>query len=617
MNNNTLNETDGASDEIKGETYSITERWIILLVIYIVSLILCIIYMCFRIDAKQFSFSLFVLCLIYSSFFVMLNVISLFDLLYSNEVGMVKFVNMISIYYDNFEKLDKILGFLIFNIVIDILESGYYSIWKKFFDCLIRIRKRIPTHLFIIIVRLIIAGIILGISIKYKERFNLGNKPLDYIRIILDVFGMLKIYSNVGFFMIHLILDYRRKKDQLKIDRYFRYSKIKIIEKTEKYMKKVNDSYNELKKDAKIFEINKHPDYREYLKKIYKEMKEKVIEYGYEVNNEENNLHFNNIPNNNNINDNNDNTNSNYNINLQGPEINSNNTMAVNVYSNQYDFQNNTKQIEINKEDNTNDKVKKDDFDPSNNIRKFKKAVRKINKLKKLYHEIDKEKEEDSKRLSMNKKCTIKFVILFIAFSIVLITDFLLPITFDPEDDFTKSAEPTGKRQKFDSIETLIIAVILIYPFSVLLSSYTIIMIYATNRKNYISGDYLYDKQINDNINLLKTVQIICGYSFPILYCNIYFWRASDTHGHYGKPKFYETSFIPDYTFKQGITVFMIAKIIVIIGSMIGSYYFSSWEIFKNDLGELDKSDDSKYDQSELNKIYKEKGGVVHFLDKQ
>ncbi len=65
MNNNPLNETNIASDEIKGETYSTTERWIIFLVIYTVSLILCIIYMCFRIDGKQFSFSLFVLCLIY------------------------------------------------------------------------------------------------------------------------------------------------------------------------------------------------------------------------------------------------------------------------------------------------------------------------------------------------------------------------------------------------------------------------------------------------------------------------------------------------------------------------------------------------------------------------
>ena len=146
-------------------------------------------------------------------------------------------------------------------------------------------------------------------------------------------------------------------------------------------------------------------------------------------------------------------------------------------------------------------------------------------------------------------------------------------------------------------------------------------MIYSTNRKNYISGDYLYDKDINDNISLLKTVQIVCGYSFSILYCNLYFWRTIDTHGHYGKPKFYETTFIPDYTLKQGITIFMIAKIILIVASMIGSKFSSSYVIFKiykNDLAEFNISDNGCiYDnQNELNRICQEKGQVVSFLDK-
>ena len=135
-------------------------------------------------------------------------------------------------------------------------------------------------------------------------------------------------------------------------------------------------------------------------------------------------------------------------------------------------------------------------------------------------------------------------------------------------------------------------------------------MIYTNKRKDYISGDYLYDKQINDNISLLKTVQIICGYSFSILYCNLYLWRTIDTHAHYGKPKFYDTTFIPDYTLKQGITIFMIAKIILIVCSIIGSYCCYSWKIYKNDLGEIDSSGScSRYDnQEELNKIYQEKG---------
>ena len=57
---------------------------------------------------------------------------------------------------------------------------------------------------------------------------------------------MIEIHTNVGFFMVQIILDYRRRKDQIKLNKYDIYSKIKIIEKVEKYMKNVKDSYNAL-----------------------------------------------------------------------------------------------------------------------------------------------------------------------------------------------------------------------------------------------------------------------------------------------------------------------------------------------------------------------------------
>jgi len=472
MSNKPLDETDiPASDEISGEIYSTLERWIIFIIIYVVSLILCAIYLFLRVDNKQFSYLLFALCLVYSSFFVMLNVMTMFDLMFSNEIGMVKFFDMVSIFYDVFNWVDKICGYIIFNILIAMMESGYSPIWKKFLDYWIRIGKKIPKNLCIIITRLIIAVGILTILIMFRERFDLGNNPFDYFSIILDVFGMFEIYSNVGFFIFQIILDYKQRKDGLKISRYDRYSKIKIIKSTEKYMEKVKDSYNELKRDARIFERNNHPDYHKYLQKIYKEMKEKLIEYGYQENNY---LKFNNIPNNNNTNENNtndDNNNDNNNNNPQEPD----NIMDVRVYPNRIDLQNNREQSERNMTTvNTNDRneVKNEDFDTSKNIRKFKNAVRKLNKLKKLYKEIDKETKEDSNRLNMNKKCkncTCGYVILFIAFSMVLLTDFLLPIFFDPEDDFTKSSE--GKQEKLDSIWELILGMILIYPFSVLFSS--------------------------------------------------------------------------------------------------------------------------------------------------
>ena len=143
------------------------------------------------------------------------------------------------------------------------------------------------------------------------------------------------------------------------------------------------------------------------------------------------------------------------------------------------------KNIKENKENKDNIQIKEEDFDSSKNIRKFKKAVRRINKLKKLYHTINQETNEDLDRLKMNKKCTCEFVILFIVFSIAILTDFLLPIALNAEDDFTKSVG--SKNHTFDSIVGLIVFMILIYPFSLILSSYTVMMIYTTKRKNYIS----------------------------------------------------------------------------------------------------------------------------------
>ena len=68
-----------------------------------------------------------------------------------------------------------------------------------------------------------------------------------------------------------------------------------------------------------------------------------------------------------------------------------------------------------------------------------------------------------------------------------------------------------------------------------------------------------------DNLSLIKTVQLICGYSFALLYCNLYLWIKLDKKGAFGKPKFYERIKIPDYTIKSGISIYMIVKIIWLI----------------------------------------------------
>ena len=166
MNNNPGDKTDAAaSDEIMDETLSTTESWVIFIVVYVVSLIICIIYLFRRIDVKQFSISIYLLCLIYSSLFVMLKVMTMLDLSFSNKEGMEKFFELLSIFYKVFNWVDKILGYVIFNLLIAMLESGYYPMWKKFFDYWIKIWKIIPKKLCEIIFRLIFAVGILVILI--------------------------------------------------------------------------------------------------------------------------------------------------------------------------------------------------------------------------------------------------------------------------------------------------------------------------------------------------------------------------------------------------------------------------------------------------------------------
>ena len=151
-----------------------------------------------------------------------------------------------------------------------------------------------------------------------------------------------------------------------------------------------------------------------------------------------------------------------------------------------------------------------------------------------------------------------------------------------------------------------------------MLCSYTIITVYSTTRRQYISGDFLYDKQINDNLNLLKTVEIVCGYSFALVYCNLYLWKTLDTTGDfYGNPSFYGQIIIPDYTIKHGIGVYMIIKFLIIIGTIIASLYFSNFFVFKNDLAEYNLSGDiSIYDNdNELNSILGKKNNVANFLN--
>ena len=595
------------------EIYSLGERILIYSIISLVAIISSLVYLYLRVDRHRTSWYIFLLCLIYSSIFVFLNIIAMFDLLFNNVEGFEKFSKVILIFYEIFDYIDKIFGFILFPIIISILEGGrskYKKILDGLFGCLNELYQTITRSFGIIF---IFGIVILILIIIYRDHFGLKNDPFDYLFIILDCYAIYDIYTCVGFFMIQIFVDCRRPKYEKLINRYYRYSVIKIVNQTDNYINKMKNLSEVLNKEIQNYE-KESSDYiyiRDTLKEIEKNNKRYESEGNIIINDNNNKKEdFDNNTDNKFNNVNNCNKNSEGNLvalyylqnNIPSEPSDVNNKLAHKEQQ--------TQKVEI-KENNKEKEKKKD---PVKCKKKFKKYVRRIDKLKKLYKEIEKEKDDDINRVS-NKKRTCFNFIFFLAFIIVICTDFLLPIALNFKEDFIHD----DKYEKEKSLIELIIGILFAVGLSIVCSSYTVITIFATKRRRYITGDFLYDKEINDDISLMKTVQIICGFSFAILYCNLYFWKTLDKKGVFGKPYFYKHVIIPDYTITNGISVYMIVKVIIIIVSIIGTLLFSEKPAFKNDLAEyILSSDGCKYDkQEELNKIKDQKGNIFNILNSE
>lgn len=101
---------------------------------------------------------------------------------------------------------------------------------------------------------------------------------MDYISIFFDCYGIFEIYTFVGFFMVQIFSDCKRQGNNKLTERYYRFSVIKIIEKTEKYTNKINDAYialeykiqNHNKTKSKVYYISKSSRKNEfYIKENY------------------------------------------------------------------------------------------------------------------------------------------------------------------------------------------------------------------------------------------------------------------------------------------------------------------------------------------------------------
>ena len=553
----------------------------------------------------------------------------MFDLVFNNQKGFENFSKVISKFYEVFDYIDKALGFLIFPLIIYYLESGYYTIPRKILDGLWGIIYEFIQPL-VLSLRIILCIVLLVITIKYRKHFGLGKNPFDYIFVILDCYSIIDIYMYVGFFMVQIFVDCKTQKNKKLKDRYYRYSLIKIIRKTESYINKMNKLHETLDKNIQNYDKDKSSlDYK-HMKDTYQKIDKKLKEY--QEDSHENNPNSNNNENMIDYSKANVQQTNNYNENINQ---NNNDYMGAINYLHNYNQPNDktgqqetdnqmevggeqAQNVEIKKNNEENKPKKEKKLSPVDCNKKYKKYIRRIDKLKLLYQVI--ERDYNPMTISNNRCICCYNVILFITFGIAICTDFILPIAINKRDDFIDDSGEFKKTE--ESKFALAVSVIISLAICVVTSSYTIITIYSSKRRRYISGDYLYDKKINDNLSLLKTVQFICGFSFAVIYCNLYFWKTLDKKGVFGRPYYYDQVIIPDYTLKNGITIYMIIKIIIIIISILAALIIKLTKIsfFKNDLTEFNSKSwrQSKYDDDqELNRVINENKGIVNILKRE
>ena len=595
------------------EIYTNGEIALIYTIIAIFSITISLIYLCLRINKNKLSCFIFILCFIYASLFVFLEIIAIFDLVYNNHKGFKKFSTVILKYYEIFDYIDKTFGFILFPIIIYYLESGHFTIFRKMVDGIIGVLKELVQSL-IYSFRILLFIALLIILIKYRKHYGIDNF-WDYMFIMLDCYAILDIYICVGFFLVQAIIDCKRSRNKGLTRRYRNYSLIKIINKTDDYINKMKNLSEELKKIVK--NCSKDKSSSEYInaEKVLNEVEKKLKKYESENKEIINPIIYPEVPSTDNMN--------------VGANVGFENLKDLNNEKNiKYFTLGNIKKINIKEKPvkkveikaNMTDKKKKPEDVVSCN-KKCKKYIRRIDKLKLLYKEIKKETDEkkineeieNSKKNKNPIKCCYIIILVF-SYFIAILSEFFLPFFLQRDETYI---EEKDNYEKEKSIFTLAVGVIISMFLTFICNGYTIIVIYATKRRRYITGDYLYDKQINDNINLLKTVQLICGYSFTLVYCNLYYWATLDKAKVFGVPLYRSQIIIPDYTIKSGISVFMIIKVVIIIVSIIFAFVDSKISVFKNDLAELNSccNKNKRDSDQELNQIENEKSKIFIFLN--
>lgn len=597
----------------------------------VLSIFVSLFYILYFVDKQRVTKIPVIICYILLMLFLFLNIIVNIDLILdlfksipreSRIVG-----NILSYYYTYFNAFSLIIRWFIFPIYINYFETGYKTFWKTFCEIFEiiwkKIKKKLESSLWkaLLVIGLILAIATVILYFMIKDKFGLKDpiSYVSYINIALDIIPLFEIYTNVGFFLIQTFIDAQRLSKESLIKSYYYYSKYSVLLKAVNYFIKL------LKTDLKTGQTliaNKEVQLYGFalefnkVREMIKGSKEKTINETQIMDKNEANTGNEQPKNNNKI------SSEARNMEKKGTKIEIQNYI-----------------VQENKSENI----------LAEHVRKYKKILRRMIKMSKLYKDLDEEKDADIRKTCCHK-CWLytKYCIIMSAMIMVAFSDFFSPIFFMEKHNSSKSSNSTisnitnitdliedvptslvivsdivnttnnenvSDNNMLNTVVALIIALIFVIIIIFINSAYTIIMIYSTSRRYYISGDFLSGYHSNDNISLMKTVKEICGMAFSLIYCNIYIYKSFSSHNFI----FSQRITIPDYEIKYGISVYMIAKLVIIILAMIIFKNFDKvFFFYKNDLGKFNqdyKNEDYYYIYKDgFEKFQKEFPEVDNFL---
>ena len=380
---------------------------------------------------------------------------------------------------------------------------------------------------------------------------------------LLIYIDLIKIYLNVGFFIVDICIDCRRKRSEKLIKRYNNFLIAKITEKEEKCLRKLEKAYNKLNEtEIQLFlkNTNEHffGDIQAYLEKV---------EQRAEI----------------------------YRINLDKKRENNADDIKIEEHKNE--IGNYNVEIEQNQsliQAETIGNITERQLAPY--IRNLKKSMRKIIRFKYLREEIEKKINKE-----LNKKCWYKILLIFlfcfyflVSFIIIFI-DIFLPIGLYSSEKETierkegeYEANSEEKQDLFYYLESLFFLIII----TIVNSPYTIAVFYSINKREFISGECFYGKNMGDNYNLIETISSLTGFAYPLSYCNLYlYYIVFKYNENIGTAIFYQVVKVPDYLISGKFSILIIIKLFLIIVFIFLSHCFE----IKNDLGGFNRYINNKF----------------------